>query len=181
MSITDGRVDHLREAGLDLRFEQDPIYKYITANNANSSPVYELTFDVNGSDTTINSNTVAPIVIPISWVFTQDDEPLANDYVLKEGMLWYDTNNNNNPYRYDGTAWVDVRDTTLDSTVSIAIDGLADLEAVRDGNIQIFYQTTAPISGMFYGDYWLDTDSDPLTVYRYEDPTGGSTGVLSWL
>lgn len=65
--------------------------------------------------------------------------------------------------------YVDTNYTTLQGT----------LEA-RDGLVSTFYQTTAPTTGMEYGDYWLDTDSTSYTVYRYQDSNGLNNGTLSW-
>jgi len=80
---------------------------------------------------------------------------------------------------WNGTVWVNA--TTVDANTALA--KLVDLEEARDGVVDTFYVTTAPLSGMSYGDYWVDTDSWTGTVYivyRYEALDGSSTGTLAW-
>lgn len=68
-----------------------------------------------------------------------------------------------------------------------ATNALADAAAAQetaDGQIQGFFQTTAPTEGMNFGDIWIDTDGHtPPTVddiYRYENLQHGSGGVYDW-
>lgn len=80
---------------------------------------------------------------------------------------------------WNGSGWVNV--TTVATNEALA--KLADLEEARDGVIDTFYVTTAPPSGMSYGDYWVDIDSwtgTAYVVYRYEALDGSSTGTLAW-
>ncbi|MGI6227621.1 MAG: phage tail spike protein, partial [Peptococcales bacterium] len=57
-------------------------------------------------------------------------------------------------------------------------------QEIADGQIQGFFQPTAPTSGMSFGDIWIDTDGhNPLTtadIYRYEDSNHKSQGTLAW-
>lgn len=75
-------------------------------------------------------------------------------------------------------------DTTNTATEN-ALLSLADLEEARDGSVIVFYlTTTTAATGMTYGDYLVDTDSwneVVYNVYRYQNATGGSTGILSWV
>jgi len=68
----------------------------------------------------------------------------------------------------------------IQTALTTAVDALA----IADGEIVGWYQPTPPLSGMYFGDIWIDTDGHvPLTtddIYRYEDPLGGSQGVLAW-
>ena len=43
-------------------------------------------------------------------------------------------------------------------------------QAAIDGNIKSFFQTSAPVSGMSYGDIWFDTD-DSNKIYTYINTT----------
>lgn len=120
-------------------------------------------------------------------VFTQPNEPLSG---MITGDLWYDTDDGNKPYRYSGTAWVDVTDVRItnnasaivnesiarasgDSTNATAISTLTSTVSLKG---RVFAQNTAPVSDGSYtlvaGDVWIDTDSVPVNLmYRWN---GGS-------
>lgn len=55
-------------------------------------------------------NTALSIANSKAQIFRQPTEPPTNAPNLSEGDLWYDTDDSNRPYVWDGTAWVDVRD-----------------------------------------------------------------------
>ena len=88
----------------------------------------------------------------------------ANDTTndLKTGDLWVDTGTNNQLYRWSGSAWVLLRDTT------------------NDGKATVFTQDNVPTSGVKKGDIWFDTndqnkqyraaadDSDQVTTGEWE-------------
>jgi phage minor structural protein len=92
--------------------------------------------------------------------YYQDSEPTGS-----EGDLWLDTNDGNKLYRYDGSDWVAVQDTAIQT----ALDNAQNALDTADGKIVSFYQTTAPGSAS-EGDLWIDTD-DKNKLYRY---TSGS-------
>lgn len=51
--------------------------------------------------------------------FRQDDTPVSDvNYTLKEGDIWYDTNDENHIYRYNGDVWLSCRDGSIISTRS---------------------------------------------------------------
>lgn len=94
------------------------------------------------------------------------------------GDVWIDSSTGVSKV-WNTTAWVNI--ATVDANT--ALSKLADLEEARDGVVDTFYVTTAPASGMSYGDYWVDTDSwtgTAYVVYRYEALDGSSTGTLAW-
>ena len=67
------------------------------------------------------------------------------------------------------------------ATVNSSLASLAASEEARDGLIDTFYQTSAPTTGMSYGDYWVDTDDVSYTTYRYQNAsTGYNTAPLTW-
>lgn len=72
--------------------------------------------------------------------------------------------------------YVDNSYTQLQTT----LQSLATSEEARDGIINTFYQTSAPTSGMNFGDYWLDTDASGYPVYRYEGTNHLNSGTLTW-
>ena len=79
-------------------------------------------------------------------VFYQNDEPTDPPNTLREGDLWFDTNDGNKLYYYNGTAWISVQDA-----------GIAQAQAVADSKIKTFYQASAPTASEI-GDIWFDTD-----------------------
>lgn len=77
--------------------------------------------------------------------------------------------------------------TTIGDIASDASDALsaaATAQETADGEIVGYYQTTAPASGMKFGDIWIDTDYAGFptvnAIYRYQDTSGGSSGALAW-
>jgi len=102
------------------------------ADSANSTSITNLTAKVN----TKNKS------------FVQDNAP-ANDSTndLKTGDLWIDSNDDNKLYRWDGSSWNVVRDTS------------------NDGKASVFTQDDIPTSGVKKGDLWFDTN-DSNKQYR---------------
>ena len=98
-------------------------------------------------------------------IFAQASEP-SSGMVL--GDIWFDTDDDNHQYWYNGASWTSVRDVKI----SQAFIAAAEAESKADGKITSFYQASAPTSGMSDGDLWFDTN-DGNKVYRF-DSTGGS-------
>jgi hypothetical protein len=74
---------------------------------------------------------------------------------------------------------VSARITTVeDVTISQGLD-IQTLLASTDGSVDTYYQPEAPTTAN-YGDWWIDTDSNPIRAYRYEDSNGLNTGTLIW-
>ena len=91
--------------------------------------------------------------------FTGSSQPAnntAND--LKTGDLWVDTGNNNQLYRWGGSSWGILRDTT------------------NDGKATVFTQDAIPTSGVKKGDIWFDTDDQNK---QYRAGSDGSDQVTS--
>lgn len=78
--------------------------------------------------------------------YSQDTEPTGD---LTYGDIWFDTNDNNRQYRWNGLVWVEVT------------------------KIPTFRQTTAPATAAI-GDLWMDTD-DNNKMWRWD----GSTWVAT--
>ena len=76
--------------------------------------------------------------------FVQDNAPTA----VATGDLWVDSNDENKLYRWNGSAWVAVRDTA------------------NDGKTTVFTQTSQPTAENT-GDIWFDTD-DSNKQYRWD-------------
>ena len=103
-------------------------------------------------------------------VYYQNDAPTDPPNDLKEGDIWFDTNDGNKQYYYTGTAWVSVQDTAIAAAQSAATAA----QTTADGKNRVYRQTTQPTTGPFAeGDLWFDTDDDNK-IYRY---TSGSWGT----
>lgn len=114
------------------------------------------------------ANTIDQIVLNSgAVVYYQDNPPTDPPNDLKEGDIWFDTNDGNKQYYYTGSAWVSVQDTAIAAAQSAANAA----QTTADGKNRIYRQTTQPSTGPFAeGDLWFDTD-DGNKIYRY---TSGS-------
>ena len=93
--------------------------------------------------------------------FYQDDEPA--DASSSTGDLWFDTNDNNKLYRYNGTDWVSARD----AGIATALSNAATAQSTADGKIVTFYQDGEPaVASSSEGDLWIDTN-DNNKLYRF--------------
>ncbi|MGL5049554.1 MAG: hypothetical protein ACRC6E_02820, partial [Fusobacteriaceae bacterium] len=79
----------------------------------------------------------------------------TTSYKLREGDIWYDTNDENHVYRYNGEVWVSCRDASIISTQS-----------------STFVQPEPPVATVGRplndGDTWYDSD-DKNKPYVYKD------------
>ncbi|UVG35135.1 minor tail protein [Microbacterium phage Cece] len=99
--------------------------------------------------------------------FVQGTAPTA----VKTNDLWIDTANGNQIKRWNGTAWVDARDTNIAAADTKAQTALN----TANGKNKSYYQTAQPTGGTYSaGDLWFDTD-DNYKVYIYS----GSGWVLA--
>jgi hypothetical protein len=69
------------------------------------------------------------------------------------GDQWFDTDNGNKHYVWDGSNWASVQDTAI----TTAIQNAAASQEAADGKIDSFYQNDAP-STASEGDLWFDTN-----------------------
>lgn len=97
--------------------------------------------------------------------FFQASAPMAGEI----GDIWFDTDDSNKMYRWNGSSWQLARDTGITTAISTASDALA----TADGKVTSFFQTSAPTAEAV-GDLWFDTD-DNNKLYRWS----GSAWVLS--
>ena len=77
------------------------------------------------------------------------------------GDLWFDTDDDNKIYRYNGTTW----DSAQDSGIAAAVNAAQTAQTTADGKALVFYQTTAP-TGMSEGDLWYS--STTKLIQRYD-------------
>ena len=77
------------------------------------------------------------------------------------GDFWTDTDDGNKLYRWDGTGWVEIQD----SAIQTAITNAATAQGTADGKVATFYQNNAP-TAEGTGDLWVDTN-DGNKLYRW--------------
>ena len=114
-------------------------------------------------------------------VFTQSSQPTA----VNTGDIWFDTDDSNKQYRWDGSNWVLIRDVTTqaavgtESTARAAGDtananSITSLTTTVNAKNQTFVQTSAP-TAVSIGDLWIDSD-DSNKLYR-----ASATGTGNWV
>jgi hypothetical protein len=126
----------------------------LAANSVTASQLADGSVDaaavVAGSIDTSKINFTARQIggITTTYATTAPGSPVAGD-------LWFDTDDNNHPWRWSGSAWVDLRDALITAAQTTA-----------DGKNAVFYQTTAPsTTGRKVGDLWFDTDDGHKPYY----------------
>ena len=112
------------------------------------------------SATATNLTNLTAKVDTKNQTFIQDNAPAddsTND--LQDGDLWVDSNDGNKMYRWNGSSWVSIQDTSIGTAIANA----ATAQSTADGKIDSFYQDNAPSSAS-EGDIWFDTN-DGNKVY----------------
>jgi hypothetical protein len=89
--------------------------------------------------------------------FYQSTTPTADGI----GDIWFDTDDGNKMYRWNGTSWAVAQDTEI----TTAINAASDAQATADGKVKTFFQTSAPTAEAI-GDLWMDLD-DKNKMYRW--------------
>lgn len=103
--------------------------------------------------------------------FYQTGAPVGASF----GDLWFDTDDGNHLYRWNGASWVSMKDAQIaaaSAAAASAVIAASNAQATADGKVDIFYQSTAPTT-MSVGDLWINTANGNKT-YRYS----GTTWVL---
>lgn len=81
--------------------------------------------------------------------FYQDNPPTIS---MSEGDIWFDTNDGNKIYIYEGTTWVNRQD----SKIAQAINDASNAQGTADSKITTFYTSTQP-TAISMGDLWYNT------------------------
>lgn len=97
--------------------------------------------------------------------FFQTSAPTAQGV----GDIWFDTDDGNKMYRWNGSSWGAAQDTLITTAISDA----ADAQATADGKVNTFFQDSAPTPEAV-GDLWFETDANNA-VWRWN----GSSWVLA--
>jgi hypothetical protein len=105
-------------------------------------------------------------------IYAQNDAPVASaTVILKINDLWYDTNDGNKLYVWNGTAWSNIQDTAI----AAAAQAATAAQNTADGKNKVYRQTAEPTGGTYAeGDLWFDTD-DNNKIYRRT--SGAWTGL----
>lgn len=101
--------------------------------------------------------------------YYQNSQPGTADV----GDLWFDTDDGNKVYRYDGATW----QSAVDNDIAEAISDAATAQATADGKIVTFFQSTAP-TAEGVGDLWYDTDDG--TLYRWNGSNWSTQAVATY-
>lgn len=70
------------------------------------------------------------------------------------GDLWFDTDDNNKIYRYNGSSWV----VSQDTGIPLAIANAAGAQATADSKVRTFYSTITP-TATGVGDLWYNDNT----------------------
>lgn len=73
------------------------------------------------------------------------------------GDLWFDTDDGNKQYRYDGSAWVAVQDSQIGNALTAA----AGAQATADGKVTTFINESTP-TAIGVGDLWFKQSTGEL-------------------
>lgn len=144
-----------------------------TAVNAVASSVTTLTATVNGvsaavaTEASARAVAVGAALASAAGAQSTADGKIDTFYQIAAptsasvGDLWFDTDDGNTLYRYDGSTWI----VATDQDLGIAINAAAGAQATADGKVATFYQATPP-TAEGDGDLWVDTD-DGNKLYRW--------------
>lgn len=97
--------------------------------------------------------------------FFQTSAPTAQGV----GDIWFDTDDGNKMYRWNGSSWVAAQDTLITTAISDA----SNAQATADGKVNTYFQASAPTPEAV-GDLWFETDANNA-VWRWN----GSVWVLA--
>ena len=101
-------------------------------------------------------------------VYRQDDAPTGGTY--KTNDVWIDTNDNNQLYVWNGTAWVTARDGNIATAQSAA----SAAQSTANGKNTVYYSTSAPGStSNTAGDIWFQYSSG-IIVAQFSGAGGTS-------
>ena len=87
---------------------------------------------------------------------------------ISVGDLWIDTDDGAKMYRYSGSSWISIQDTSIATAQADASTGIANAstaQSAADGKVVTFIATTAP-TAEGTGDLWFDSD-DNNKLYRW--------------
>lgn len=72
---------------------------------------------------------------------------------LKTNDIWYDTDDGNKLYVWNGTSWVNIQDTAIAAAAAAATAA----QSTADGKNKVYRQSSTPTGTFAIGDLWFDT------------------------
>lgn len=135
---------HVTECGTDGDFSSTAFF-YLTSNDGNNTkPViwglsYATVFDAGA-----NQNDYVTEALGNAKIFYSPTAPISG---MKTNDLWYDTDDGNHPYIYNGSIWISARDKIFET----------------EGGNKVYFQAHQPPtsgSGIKNGDMWFKTDEN---------------------
>lgn len=124
-------------------------------------------------------NTVVDLTSGVSDIFIQTTAPVAGVGGIPDPIpdfsRWYDSDDDNHPYYWTGSAWVSLEDprigananaiTNLTANLSTTNTNVAANTTLAQGKITTFFQDDTP-TAVATGDLWVDTN-DKNKLYRW--------------
>ncbi len=131
--------------------------------------------------------TIVDLTSGVSDIFIQTTAPVPGQggipNPIPDFSRWYDSDDDNHPYYWTGSAWVSLEDpriganansiTNLTANLSTTNTNVAANTALAQGKITTFFQDDTP-TAVATGDLWVDTN-DKNKMYRWS----GSTWVAA--
>ena len=126
-------------------------------------------------------NTVVDLTSGVSDIYLQATAPVAGvggvPDPIPDFSRWYDTDDNNAPYYWTGSAWASLEDPRIGANASSIVNLTASLSSTNtnvaanttlaQGKIQSYFQDAEPTGGTYViGDLWFDTN-DKNKAYRW--------------
>ena len=133
------------------------------------------------TDAVTSSQLASTLLANINTTFSQASAPTqkADGAALVAGDLWYDTDDGNKLYRYDGTQWVNAQD----GGIAQAITAAGGAQGTADGKITTYYQDASPSNSqgtLSEGDLWVDTN-DGNNLYRWQADVNDQVDGGTWV
>ena len=126
-------------------------------------------------------NTVVDLTSGVSDIYLQATAPVAGvggvPDPIPDFSRWYDTDDDNHPYYWTGSAWASLEDPRIGANASSIVNLTASLSSTNtnvaanttlaQGKIQSYFQDAEPTGGTYViGDLWFDTN-DKNKAYRW--------------
>ncbi len=126
-------------------------------------------------------NTVVDLTSGVSDIYLQATAPVAGvggvPDPIPDFSRWYDTDDDNAPYYWTGSAWASLEDPRIGANASSIVNLTASLSSTNtnvaanttlaQGKIQSYFQDAEPTGGTYVtGDLWFDTN-DKNKGYRW--------------
>ena len=93
-------------------------------------------------------------------VYRQADAPPVA--VGEEGALWFDSNDNNKPYRQNGSSWAAIGGASF----SGGIWSWPESSAWKSNQTTRLFVSGGPITGQTQGDFWLNTNTNQIMLWN---------------